>query len=198
MGWLGRECPKKPATRELNEIVDQGLSGPDARIIDKSGWLGYGGHRFTLMELEPGFQPEEPRRQFIFITLVEYSRGELRRKSLDEGCGICQKDCPLRLIEAVQKYPPINELSERWRREVTQYHQRNKILRKLLRKLREEEPGNSPKIVLTDGREVEFYRGRYRSKLVDAYIDPEDRLAYKLSQDRIDLEATETLRGAAR
>ena len=130
--------------------------------------------------------------------LVEYRRGELRRKSFDEGCGMDQKDCPMRLIDAVQKYPALNELSEQWRREVPRYHQRNKMLRKLLKKLREEGPGSSPRVVLTDGREVKFHRGQYRRKLVDAYIDPEDRRAYKLSQDKIELDATEALLGAAR
>ena len=46
MGWLGTEHPEKPKARELNEMVDWGLSGPDVRIIDKSGWLGYDGRKF--------------------------------------------------------------------------------------------------------------------------------------------------------
>ena len=85
------------------------------KITDRSGWTNQDGlHRFTLAELEPGHEPENPIRKMVVVTLVQQQGGMVYTKHLDESSGPAKTDCPMRILKQTREMPA----SERQRREM--------------------------------------------------------------------------------
>ena len=179
-------------------MVDQWLHSPNSRILDRSGWLNHGRHQFVLMERQPhpGEAPADsgPIR-FVVVVQVEQWRGEqLAYRMDDESVGPLQEDCPMRIMRQLEDSPPANEFSRGWRERVMEHHRTMGPRRAVLRRLRKEHPRGVQKVVLTDGRQVEYLQGRYRgTRNCAAYWDPEECQATLLRPQMVDAAATREL-----
>lgn len=194
MGWMGEYIHRRPTTEELNRMTDDWCAGPHLKILDRSGWMNYNTHQFVLIEATPPGVPETSR--IIAVVRVEYSGGELRHRIDDESVGPIFHDCPLRLLKAVEDYPPINQFAKDWREAVRQHHADTKQAKKVLRTLRtnyQKTPQGEIRLVLNDGRTVNYCQGRYRRRPnTSAYWEPQ-KGARLLQPHMIDHQATQRL-----
>ena len=193
MGWSGPYVGKNPSSDVVNSFADQQLESPEFTIFDRSGWIG--NHRYYLCELNHGVERDNPTRMFVTVLLKEMRQGYLMFKGMDDSVGPFYYDCPIRLMNGVEQYPPRNELSANWRERVREYHQNMKESKALLKDLRRTFTKGDMRLAFTNGEQ-----GRYvltetsRGKLLDAcYIAGYTQL-FRLRPDFIDLEATKKLR----
>ena len=195
MGWIGIPCDSRPSNREINQMVQQRMETPTCRIIDRSGWQVNGRHQFLLMEAEPKVETDKAIR-FIVVILIKYHQHELLYKEVEESMGPNELDCPMRIMNQLERHPPTEGYSARWRERILQHHQDMKPRKAILRKLRKEYPNGDRRLVLTKGRgrEVQYGQGRYRSKQTPAYRDPDSGDLRPLRAEMIDPEATKALR----
>ena len=193
MGWTRIPCDSRPSNKEINRILQQEMETPTCRIIDRSGWQAHGKHQFLLMEAESRVETDKATR-FIIVILVEYRRHELLYKEVEESMGPNELDCPMRIMNQLEGHPPIGEHSARWRERVLQHHRDMKPREAILRKLRKEYPNGNRRLVLTNGREVQYGQGRYRRKQTSAYHDTDSGTLRLLRAEMIDAEATNALR----
>lgn len=110
MGWtFSSSWPSKKAVHV--ELFTQ-LGGAD-RVIDQAATSG-GAHYWALVRGTDG-------QTAVFLGLVGAQRGYgYGYKDMDETCGPCEVDCPLRLIDAADA--PLNEWAREWREKVRAYH----------------------------------------------------------------------------
>lgn len=190
MGWLGQYVGERPNTEELNRMAEDWLTGPGYKTLDRSAWLNHGRHQFVLTEHT---SREGKVIRFIAVILLEFSKGELRYKLMDESVGPVEIDCPMRLLKGLEGHPPVNEYSRQWRDNVAEYHRWAKPRRSILRALRKNHPNGEQRAVLNDGRTVQYLQGNYRGrKNVAAYWEPQ-KGAYLLTPELVDPEATQEL-----
>ena len=214
MGWTGTPISGKLNTQELNRIVDSELQSPGkVKITDRSGWTNQEGmHRFTLTELEPDHDPDNPHRKFIVITLVQQHDRMVRTKHLDESVGPLKTDCPMRMIKQVEEYPPVNEYARKWRADVRECHRIKLEITKLLRELKADYPNGNRQIIIDryNGefdpetlqatkvqQEATFSQARQRRGIVNTFSLPGDNNLYRLNPDQINIKATQELRAKA-
>ena len=212
MGWTGTPVTHRLNTAELNALVDRELATPGAKITDRSGWSG--SHRFTLMELEPGHDPETLCRRLIVTTLVQYHDGDVLTKHMDESVGPNAADCPLRILAQAEEFPPFNEHAAEWRARVREHHRSRAEVNRLLKEITAGYPnGNRAFVIdcyrgydsdtglvaLATQQEVTFVRVlQPRNRTVNAYRVPGDNTLYRLHRDRINMGATKVLRNGER
>ena len=211
MSWTSTPCSGKLNARELNRIVDSQLQNPGAtKITDRSGWTNQDGlHRFTLAELEPGHEPENPIRKMVVVTLVQQQGGMVYTKHLDESSGPAKTDCPMRILKQTEKCPPANANAEKWRANVREYHRLRLGTNEILKELKADYPNGDRTIVInsyngefdpetrqavTVQKQAIFSQTRQRRRTVNTFRLPGDSILYRLDPSRINIEATRELR----
>ena len=195
MGWKGIPYPERPTNRQLNHIINHHLQSPTCRIIDRSGMLAYSKHQFFLMETIPQETDVSPEpKRFVLMLLIDYSRGELLFKEVEESMGPQEWDCPMRIMQQIEGHPTLGEHSAQWRERVLQYHRDMKPKKAVLRKLRQDHPQGQIKLMLTDGRLVTYEKCKHRGRQnVSAYRDPHTQTLTILHLAFIDAQATQAL-----
>ena len=165
------------------------------RIIDRSGWLNHGRHQFVLMEEERPEGAEGNPTKFVMVIIVEQWGQELAHKIVEDSMGPLEVDCPLRIMKKLEGSPPTGEFSRNWRANVLQYHQEMGPRKSVLRKLRKEYPRGESRVILRDGRQVNYEQGKYRGRRnTSAYWDPKGNGSLTLlSPGGIDAASTRAL-----
>ena len=190
MGWTGIYVDRRPSFQEMTRMVDEWTRGDRYRNIDRSGWMGHGSHIYLLTEHDG---EDGSNVRFITVVLVEYVKGELRYKVVDESVGPYEVDCPMRLINALEGHPPVNDYALKWRERVTEFHNQTRPKNAILRTLRREYPDGERRLALTTGETVTYDQGNYRKKKnVSAYWRPGEGLIL-LKPAIIDAPATYAL-----
>ena len=189
MGWISTPTPPGlPLTTFKNDTIRREITGPNHRILAESPWMGYGRRKFYLME----YTDEQPVK-VIFMANTFYKKDEFFWTVYSEGEGPFFYDCPLELLDLTD--PPRNEYSAEWREKVRDYHEQQQSARSLMNRLRQAYPNGDRRIVLRDGTEAIYARGRRKGREVAAYIEKSSpsRMILLRGQD-LDLKATAELR----
>ena len=197
MGWTSF-AGVRPRDQELNRMVDEWLHSDRARTIDRSGWLNHGRHQFVLMERQPhpgeAEAGENPIRFVVLVQVEQWPKEQLAYRIDDESVGPLEVDCPMRIMRQLEGYPPINQFAQSWRERVTEYHQAMRPRKTVLRKLRKEHPMGERRLVLQDGRQVNYDQGKYRgTRNCSAYWDRQQNQLTLLRPEMIDAQATREL-----
>ena len=193
MGWTGLPVNGRLNTTEINQIIDDALRSPDYRIIDRSGWAGWD-HQYLLAELNPDVKPKDPTRRLIIVALARCTKTELRYKIMDESEGPNQTDCPLRILNAADLYPPPRGYAAQWRERCRQHHTEVRQINGILKAIEENPLEADRRLVLRSGKVVHYQKVRQKQRNVKAYHETGDRQLYFLRLDDVDVPATVTLR----
>ncbi len=207
MGWTSTYAPEKPGTDELNRIADRELQGEHIKILDRSAWLNWNSHRYSLVEIT---EPGKERLLCIAVTVVEYRDNQVCWKTMDDSMGPYMYDCPTRLVKKANKTPTRNETAAKWRAKVLAEADKKSRTDKLLREMRDNFPAGDRRLILvryTGERDenmnpitikfpVNYHAAQKRGKPIHAYSDPAKPAPHlwKLRRGDIDLEETEKLR----
>ena len=57
MGWTGIPMAQRPNNQEMHRLADESIRSTRYSIVDRSGWQGWN-HRYVLIELNPGVDPD--------------------------------------------------------------------------------------------------------------------------------------------
>ena len=184
-----------PTTREgMDQMAREVMAIPETEIIDESGWINYRQEKYFLYQRDPDSKPEDPCRRFIGVLLVKERTYKASYRCMDENEGPNADNCPLRLIENADQYPPANEFARNWRQRVRDRQREKGEVRRIVETLRKEYPGGTQQLVLRDGRQVRYGQGRYKGRRnTAAYWDPETGDLTLLSKEKIDPQATRRL-----
>ena len=193
MGWTGLPINSRLNTTEINQIIDDALWSPDYRIIDRSGWNGWD-HQHLLAELNPDVKPEEPARRLIIVALARQSKNELRYKIMDETEGPNQIDCPLRILDAADLYPPGGGYAAQWREQCRQHHTEVRQINGILKAIEENPRYADRRLMLRSGKVVHYRKVRQKQRNVKAYHEAGDHQLYFLKLDNVDVPRTLALR----
>ena len=193
MGWMSTYSEQKPDAETRNRLADRDLHGPSIKILERSGWMGWNHHRYTLCEYQDQLDPTKPPDLFIAVTLMEYRRREVFWRTMEESEGLILYDCPVTMIHKANRSTSYNKLAAEWRAEVTRQHEMKRQARKFLEGLRRRFPDCDRRIVMDRG-EAEYQPVTSRGKRVHVYQITGDRTLYRLDPLRLNMEKTLELR----
>ncbi len=165
-------------------------------MTDRSSWQDFGNHQFLLAELRPESKPDYPHRKFIIRYKIKHSGALLQWNFQHETEQPRETDCPMRLLNAADEFPPANQAARRWRQQVRDFHRRLRPLRNLMDQLAREYPNGDRRIVLRSGKTVSYERTRQSGRTTSTYRNKGEQQRYRLSRKQIDIEATLQLRNA--
>ena len=192
MGWISKPYPAKPTKSEMNRFIDQQLQHERCRIIDRSGWLDYGKRQWVLLEVDPAPGHETVgKTRLIVMVRLEYRQGQLFYREDSEEVGPNQADCPRRLMQGLEGFPPLNSpYSASWRQRVQDHQAAKTAVQPVLRRIRSLDRGQQVALALQEGTVVKAELARHRSKNVPAYWNAQNHCFYRIRWQSIDVAAT--------
>lgn len=192
MGWTGIPVDRKPDTAEMNRMIDDAMRSPTYKIIDRSGWYGWN-HQFLLCERNEDADTENPTRRFVVVALAYHADREFRYKLSGEDEGPNEHDCPVRILDKLEEYPPRNASAAEWRRLCREHVSNATTVRNLFRRIDNVAQEGETAITLKGGHNVIYRMGKRRGKNVRAYREEGKSSLYQLHANMMDLEATDAL-----
>ena len=180
MGWWGNYIGHNATMQDIRNYIEK-----DTQMTVKSVKFGYAICVVDEQAIEKyehwtkNFKDKSPLN-YILIALWRYSKGEIMVKQVGEDGGPCERDIPLKYINAPCEIMDDCKYSIEWRENVRQFHAKRKAKRKLTNSF---ETGNK---FFVYGEEYSFIRKKNSNYIIGRNLE-NDRI-YRIRPMQVETE----------
>ena len=190
MSALSRLSP-----RERHKLIDQQLFISSCeRILEQSGLVGWKSRRYTLVARYSNPDSHEPESAIIYMTEFGQYRNQVQLNTYSDCYDIPHHDCPIRIIEAADQYPVLNDCAQQWRDQVRDAHSHHTGVLKILRELARYHPRIDDRIVVWPHQTVHYIPASEGHKRQHHYFNADPSMTRKLTPNMVNLSATQRVR----